>query len=650
MASQQHNLSSDIPDFPPAGSHELLLSPGSGAGSLASELVDEMVAAWRRGERLAAEAFLDRHPELSTESALRLIHEEVCLRQEAGLNVGTAEVVNRFPQWRAQLALLLDCHRLINPQPAALAFPQIGEAMGEFRLVAELGHGASGPVFLALQNSLAARPVVLKITTYAQEEHLTLARLQHMNIVPLYSEQLFPARHQRVLCMPYLGGATMARLLELLRDLAPPQRTGKQLIEALDEHQATVPVCFSHQGPYRGTLARSSYVQAIAWIGACLADGLQYAHDRGLVHLDIKPSNVLLTGDAQPMLLDFHLARGVIDPADPLPRGLGGTMEYASPEQRAAMAAIRQGRPIRVAVDGRTDIYSLGVLLYEAMGGLKPGRTKSGTSIPLARLNPQVSTGLSDIIHKCLSSNPRDRYTQASALASDLRRHLNHLPLLGVPNRSWLEHWRKWRQRRPSALAQQMILVLLACGAIAAATLLMGAYRQRVHELNDALDQSRVHLAGQQFAEAEATLKRALTLTGPRIAFENWRRLYCAELTVVLRHRQAAELHWLADLLRFRYGLAPQPSEEDCSLLERGRAIWEARAVLLAPIPGRSEPELAQTIRTDLLDIITVLADLRVRLAPAAEAGMARNEALAQLDEAAAVLRLVPRWNGSAAP
>ena len=99
---------------------------------------------------------------------------------------------------------------------------------------------------------------------------------------------------------------------------------------------------FPSQGPYRGTLARSTYVQAIAWIGACLADGLQYAHDRGLVHMDIKPSNVLLTGDGQPMLLDFHLARGAIDPADPLPRGLGGTTAYASPEQRAAMASIRQ--------------------------------------------------------------------------------------------------------------------------------------------------------------------------------------------------------------------------------------------------------------------------------------------------------------------
>jgi eukaryotic-like serine/threonine-protein kinase len=642
MGSHLHDPAGDASGFLDLGSGAIHggpgPTPGPGADSMATELVDEMVAAWRRGEPIPTEVFLDRYPELSTESALRLIHEEVCLRQEAGLKVVTTEVVNRFPRWRAQLELLLDCQRLMQPKPAAGAPPEVGESLGEFRLVAELGHGASGPIFLALQDPLAARPVVLKVITCAQEEHLTLARLQHMNIVPLYSEQVIPSRNQRVLCMPYLGGATLARLLELLRDSAPPRRSGKQLIEALDRTQAAVPVSFSHQGPYRGTLARSGYVQAIAWMGACLADGLQYAHDRGLVHMDVKPSNVLLTGDGQPMLLDFHLARGAIDPADPLPRRLGGTTGYTSPEQQAAMASIRQGRPIRVPVDGRSDIYSLGVLLYEALGGLKPGRDAAGTVPPLYGLNPQVSIGLSDIIHKCLNPDPRDRYAQASALASDLRRHLNHLPLVGVTNRSGIERWRKWRQRRPSALGRQVFLVLSACGAIAAATLLVGAYRRRVDDFNDALQKSRSHLAGKQFAQAEATLKHALDLAGPTPAFENWRRLFRQELRVILRDRKAAELHEFADLVRFRYGLAPQPSEVSRTLLERGRDIWEARIVLLTPIPGRSETELEQTIRTDLLDIVTVWADIRVRLATAAEADTARVEALSQLDEAAAVL------------
>src|SRR5207249_5119388 len=138
--------------------------------------------------------------------------------------------------------------------------------------------------------------------------------------------------------------------------------TGQSLLTALDQAQAIAPLRLPSQGPVRQLLSEASYVQAICWIGACLADALHYAHERGLLHLDLKPSNVLLAADGQPLLLDFHLARGPIEAGDPLPGHLGGTAGYLSPEQGAAMSAMQQGQPVPERVDGRSDLYSLGVM------------------------------------------------------------------------------------------------------------------------------------------------------------------------------------------------------------------------------------------------------------------------------------------------
>src|SRR5262249_25754926 len=336
-------------------------------------LAEKMARRWKQGERPLAEEFLNAHPELwnNPEAAADLIYEEMCLRQKYQEEIPSDELLRRFPQWRDQLEVLLHCHQLLEPA-RTVQFPAAGASLGDFDLVAELGRGGQGRVFLATQRSLADRPIVLKCTPLTGQEHLSLARLQHTHIVPLYSVQDDGDSHLRVLCMPYFGGARLARVLRALRDVPLARRCGRDLLNALDQAEPKTRVNFPLAGPARQWLAQASYAQAICWIGACLADALQYAHERGLVHLDLKPSNVLLAADGQPMLLDFHLAREPIRPDGAGPQWLGGTAGYMSPEQRAALLAVQQGRDVAQPVDGRSDIYSLGVVLFEALGGSLP--------------------------------------------------------------------------------------------------------------------------------------------------------------------------------------------------------------------------------------------------------------------------------------
>jgi serine/threonine protein kinase/tetratricopeptide (TPR) repeat protein len=614
-------------------------SEGDRADILAERLAEEMAAAWRRGECPPAEEFLARHPELCDHpaAAVRLIYEEFCIRQEASQEITSEEVVRRFPRWRADLEALLDCHCLLQPRAATPTFPGVGEMLGDFLLRAELGRGALGRVFLAVQPSLAGRPVVLKLTPCDGEEHLSLARLQHTHIVSLYSVHDFPARHLRALCMPYLGGATLAQLLEAMGDRTPARRVGRDLLEALDRIQASAPVTLPLKGRGRQLLDRASYAQAICWIGACLANALQYAHERGLVHLDLKPSNVLLGADGQPLLLDLHLAREPIDPDGPAPRWLGGSPAYMSPEQKAALDAVSKHQSVPMAVDGRSDVFSLGMILYEMLGGEIP--SPAGASLPrLRRSNPYVTAGLSDILRKCLAHDPRDRYPDASALATDLQRHLADQPLQGVGNRSPMERWRKWRRRRPHALA--LIGMLLA---VTSATLIVGGLAltrvgQRLHEARASLLDGQVKMKDRRYSEAVDVLTRGLSLCEGLPG----RRDLDHELGRLLRRARRAEaahrLHLVTDRLRFLYGIDSLPIKASQSIEANCRAIWEARARVSERSGAELEPDLEDQIQRDLLDLAILWADLRVHLASEGESSRARHEALRVLAEAEGML------------
>jgi tetratricopeptide (TPR) repeat protein len=461
-----------------------------------------------------------------------------------------------------------------------------------------------------------------------------------MNIVPLYVENVFPERNIRVLGMPYLGGTSLARILELLAAVPPAQRTGMHLLEALDRSApAVVPERLTLSlaiGPFRKYLAQATFVESICWIGACLAEALQYAHDRGLVHLDVKSSNVLIAADGQPMLLDFHLARAPLVPGEPAPDRLGGTPHYFSPEQEAAIDSVRRGTPISLPVDGRSDLYSLGQLLYEALGGDASSNPVLGASSrrPLAKCNPRVSPGLSDIVGKCLAPEADARYPDIQALALDLRRHLSDFPLRGVANRSLFERWSKWRRRSPSALSRLGLWVGLTSSLLLVGAVLTLQFYQREHQIGAALAEGNAYLGRRQYPEAIVAFQRGLALADHWPGSEVQRQLLHTSLQRAQRSQNLSELHDLVNFLRYRFGIVPPEPVEARALYLRGREVWRSRGRILNPSGSAADAASQREVRTDLIDLVTILADMEARQSPDAGPGTA-----SPLEEAFQLLR-----------
>ncbi|HYT87255.1 MAG TPA: serine/threonine-protein kinase, partial [Gemmataceae bacterium] len=599
--------------------------------ALAMRLVEEMVGSWRRHQLLRADELLERHPELrqQPEAAVRLIYEEVCLRRERGERVLTAEILERFPQWREHLAGLLDREWRLDPAPTAL--PPIEPPKG-YQVLTELGHGAEGRVYLAIEPALANRPVVLKVTALRGRECLSLARLQHTHIVPLHTVHDDPDHDLRFLCMPYFGGATWLQIFANLACIPPAARSGQTIIEALDRAQPTE-ATVSGEGPTRRLLARLAFVRAVCWLGATLAEALHYAHERGLVHLDVKPSNVLIAADGAPMLLDFHLAQGPLQPGQAAPSWLGGTPGYMSPEQQRAFTDAERGAPLSVLVDGRSDIYSLGVLLYETLAGCRPD--VATPPIPLCRHNPQVSAELSDVIGKCLARQPDERYADAAALAADLCRHAD------LPDRNWKDEQRQGRHRL-RAVGSFVLLLGLIGTLLAVATLIAGRRGELRHAVQTALSEGREELGRSRYAEAARAFNRGLEQADNLRGGEPLAHVLAHQLRAAQRGQKAQELHQFVEGIRSAYvleSLAPRAVRR----LEKPCAeMWQARHWLLDRTGGELAPEVEERIRTDLLELAVCWASLRVPLKRDGRNEPARREALLLLDEAEALFGPTP--------
>ena len=453
----------------------------------------------------------------------------------------------------------------------------------------------------------------MKLAPRTGDEHLSLARLQHTHIVPLYLVLEFPQRNLPALCMPFLGGASWSAILKGMASQPPAQRRGAQLVEWIDQarHDSQQPLVV--RGPAIGFLSRASYIQAVSWIGSCLADALHYAHQRGLAHLDIKPSNVLVADDGQPMLLDFHLAHEIGQPGQGSVDRIGGTKGYMSPEQEECATALRSGRPLPVALDARSDIYSLGVLVYESLAGILPVRDEQQSRQRLRQANPQISRGLEDIVHKCLALDRADRYADAGQLADDLRRYLADVPLRGVANRSLVERWQRWRRRKPHALA------VLASGALALAvtgSVCSLYYRDRLRTAAAAAGEAQQDLGSRDYDSALERAAAGLEALRAIPGQADLKRQLQTQHAAAQRGRIAQRLHDVVEQLRFVDNAANLPVAKLRDLDAGCSAIWKLRRQIVGPEMQSADPVEAAGVRTDLLDLALLWSGLVLRIEP----------------------------------
>ncbi len=490
------------------------------------------------------------------------------------------------------------------PPGRPVEFPEPGSEVAGFRLISELGRGAFARVFLAEQTSLANRLVALKVSKASGDEYRVLARLQHAHIVPIHSVHHDPATGLRLLCMPYLGGANLAQVLEAAEARLPAQATGGSLVEALDvvgtklsstyaparklsrlsperralrsglagaanseargssalttststsrrslwrKHWARVPLwdrfeerpalraaAAGGEGageaegedlaqPARHFLRHASYLQAAVWIAARLAEGLDHAHSRGLVHRDLKPSNVLIAADGTPMLLDFNLATdSAPDAVEGARATLGGTLPYMAPEHLDAFNP--RGKTPPEAVDERSDLYSLGLILFEMTAG-RPGFEEPPPGTPtiqalglltaaklkgapsLRAINGKAPWSLDAILRKCLDPEPSRRYARARDLAEDLGRFLADKPLAHAAEPSVRERMGKWARRNPRATSSTSIALL--------ATTLLMAFAGVTWALRGHLETASARLKLAAFRESFERCQLLLNTGGP---------------------------------------------------------------------------------------------------------------------------------------
>lgn len=316
--------------------------------------------------------------------------------------------------------------------------------IGRFRIMHELGRGAIGTVYLG-HDPIIDRSVAIKTLNsrlphgekkkYEQQfinEARAAGRLSHPNIVTIYDASVEAGT--TYIAMEYLQGKELHKLLDSGHRFA---------------------------------------MEDIAVVVLRIADALDYAHKNGVIHRDIKPANIFLVDDETPKVMDFGIARAPNRISDEdadqaytlFKNNLLGTPNYMSPEQA-------MGRQ----TDHRTDLYSLGIIMYEMLTGTKPFRSRDTNhllqqiafKVPTAPhlVDPHIPVVLSNIAMKAMSKRPEKRYQNGHEMALDLRRHLAHTNRMRQEARNEAASPAAAPARRPAqATPKRRRLIVAACAA-----------------------------------------------------------------------------------------------------------------------------------------------------------------------------------------
>ena len=431
------------------------------------ELFDEIAERLQAGDEFEFDSYLQRYPERAEQIGR--------LMPTLDLLAGTQSLRSAdSTDWQESAAELS-----VDSEPDT-----IERMLGDFRISREVGRGGMGVVYEAEQLSLG-RKVALKVLPFAsvfdkrqikrfQKEAQAAAQLHHQHIVPVFAVGCERGVHYYA--MQFIQGRTLAAVIQELREndgyFSPGQSPRSH---SLSSPQVPLHAGLSPSNPTPGLTAMSTssrgFVRAVAEVGIQAAEALAYAHEAGVIHRDIKPGNILVDDGGKIWITDFGLARFQGDASLTVSGDLVGTLRYMSPEQALAK---------RVEIDERTDVYSLGVTLYElltlerAIGGESREEVLRNISFAeptgLRRVRPSIPTEIETIVLKAIEKDPSERYAGAAQLAEDLRAYLDHKPI-SARRPTTVQRVVKWSRRHRSlvasvAVSSLLALVLVTIGAV----------------------------------------------------------------------------------------------------------------------------------------------------------------------------------------